>query len=403
MSRYELKQKLLRSYSELQTYMRNQFQSVEHLCLTVDIWGTKHRSYFGCTLHYIDSNLLERKSFALACNRFPHPHTNDQIAEQVQMIYTDYDLKPEQVFASMMDNAANFQKAFNEHGYDHEEFVLYSEENAHEKIDENNDNEQVFFPEVGESLHLSNRMPCASHTLNLIGTKDIAEAQKDKQYAKAYVSAFSKLNRLWNKTNYSKSSETIKRILDSSLSRPGMSRWNAIPTAVSEVLSKDPERMDALMLELGIPLFTAQDRQFLDEYIKVLTPITSALNNLQKTECFYGILVPTLFTIKRALVQYHFDTTIEYCKPLAAAALAGLEKRFANILDFKSKYSVPALIATCSHPFFKVRWLREMKTPENLEYLKRILLKAAEEIDSKCNDNDSDDNVECNNGIISFS
>lgn len=406
MSRHDLKHKLSRSYSELQTYMRNQFQAIEHLCLTVDIWGTKHRSYLGCTLHYIDPTLLQRKSFALACNRFPHPHTNDQIAEQIQMIYTDYDLKSDQVFATLMDNAANFQKAFQEYGLDHQEFALYAEQIAREQnleqIDENNDNEHVFFPEVGESLSLSNRMPCGSHTLNLIGTKDIAQAQSDKLYAKAYVSAFAKLNRLWNKTNYSKSSETIRDILNSSISRPCISRWNAIPTAVSEVLSKNPEQMDALMVKLDIPSFTTQDRQFLSEYIKVLTPITSALNNLQKTDCFYGIFLPTLFTIKRALIAFQFDTTIKYCKPLAVAALAGLEKRFANVLDFKSKYSVPALIATCSHPFFKFRWLREVKTPENIEYLKRILLKAAEEIEPKSDGNASDDRAKRNDGIISF-
>ena len=103
-------------------------------------------------------------------------------------------------------------------------------------------------------------MPCASHTLNLIGTKDIANAQKDNMYAKIYISAFSKLNRLWNKTSYSKSSEIILDTLNSSLGRPCVSRWNAIPSAVSEVLSKDPERMDALMVKLDIPSFTTQDR-----------------------------------------------------------------------------------------------------------------------------------------------
>lgn len=103
--------------------MQNQFQNIEHLCLTVDIWGTKHRSYFGCTLHYIDPESLKRISFALACNRFIHPHSNDQIAEQIQMIYTDYGLKSDQVFVTLMDNAANFQKAFREYGYDHEKFV----------------------------------------------------------------------------------------------------------------------------------------------------------------------------------------------------------------------------------------------------------------------------------------
>ena len=52
------------------------------------------------------------------------------------MIYTDYELKPDQVFASLMDDAANFQKAFRDYGFDHEEFVLYGEQNALEQIPE---------------------------------------------------------------------------------------------------------------------------------------------------------------------------------------------------------------------------------------------------------------------------
>lgn len=401
MSRHELKHKISKASSELQTYLQNQFKSIDHLCLTVYIWGTKHRSYFGCTAHSLDSNSLERKSFALACNRFPHPHTNVQITEQMKMIHANYDLKLPQVFASLMDNAANFDKAFRDYGVDHAEFVSFTEEMT-EKNDESDDDDRVLFPEIQETAILSNRMPCASHTLNLIGTKDISYAQNDKLYAKVYISAFSKLNRLWNKTNYSKSSETIRDVLKSSLGRPCTTRWNAIPSSVSEVLSKDPDRMDTLMMKFDIPSFTQQDRQFLSEYIKVLTPITSALNNLQKTNCYYGILLPTLFTIKRALIGFQTDSSIKYCKSLADAALAGLDRRFENIMNFQSKYSVPALIATCSHPFFKLRWLRENKTPENMEYLKKILLKAANELEPKCNAGENENCVQSDDGTIIF-
>lgn len=106
-------------------------------------------------------------------------------------------------------------------------------------------------------------------TLNLIGSKDIANALNDSMYARTYISAISKLNRLWDKTNYSKSSEIITNTLKSSLSRPNVTRWNAVHSSVSEVLSKDHQQMDALMLKFDIPSFTTQDRHFLNEYIKV--------------------------------------------------------------------------------------------------------------------------------------
>lgn len=399
MSRYELKCKIARVYTIHQTQLQKLFSGVPFLCLTVDIWGNKHRSFFGCTAHYIDSESLERKSYALCCTRFPHPHTNDQIAEQVQLTYANYGLTSQKVFAALMDNASNFDKAFREFGNDHVEFVKYVDNEL--EINNNNDRlEDVYFAEIPETIILPNSMKCGSHTLNLIGTKDISEAQKNNVYAKMYVSAFGKLNRLWNKTNYSKSSETIEKFLHSSLRRPCIIRWNAIPSSVSEVLSKDPVQLDALMTEFEIPLFSPQERNFLSEYIQVLTPITSALNNLQKTNCYYGILLPTLFTVKRALLGLENDVTIKYCKPLANAALTGLMRRFKNIMDFESKYSVPALIASCTLPYFKFRWLCDEKTLQNMDHIKGLLVKAANDLEPTSCANNNGECVQTECGMV---
>lgn len=225
---------------------------------------------------------------------------------------------------------------------------------------------------------LPNQVKCASHTLNLIGSNDITKAQSDKTYSLLYVSSFAKLNRLWNKTQYSKASEIIENTLESKLNRPFTTRWNAVPMSIREVLSKNKDKLDEFMIKFNIPVFLESERVFLQEYVDMLEPITSALNNLQKTNCHFGILLPTLFTAQRELSSFSTDRNIKFCKPLAQAALNGLNTRFSNLIDFRSKQAIPALIATCTHPYFKLRWLRNMKTPENIEFYRRNFIRSSQ-------------------------
>lgn len=401
MTRYKLKNLIRATFTKHQSDLANIFSKLQHLCLTVDIWGNKHRSFLGVTAHYLDPTNFRRKSVALSCSRFPHPHTCHQIAEQIQLLYAIYQLTSSKVVATISDNARNFEKAFREYGLDFSDFAMYTESIPSDDITCQNDQSQdetIIFPEVLETTILSNRMKCASHTLNLIGTKDITKAQADKIYSILYVTAFSKLNRLWNKTQYSKSSELIVSILHSSLGRPCTTRWNAVPRSINEILSKDFGKMNQLMEEFKIQIFSKIDWDFLKEYVTVLNPITSALDNLQKTDCHFGILLPTLFTAKRELASLASSEKIKYCKSLAKAALDGLNDRFDEYMNFKSKKAIPALLATCTHPYFKLAWLGEQKTPENIESIKQILLKAAKDIDINGNEtlpNETNESIKC--------
>lgn len=389
-SSYDVKQRIQEVYSNHQVYLCKLFEMLDWVCLTVDVWSTKHRSFLGVTAHGINPQNFERVSVALCCTRFPHPHTGDNIAEQMQLVYATFNLSASKVSAAVTDNAANFCKAFREHGENSSTFNEYVERDQEyeEEVDFLNTNgadaadaDSIFFPEVLESTTLPNRFPCSCHNFNLIGTKDICEAQKDPVYKKLYLTAFPKMNKLWNKTKASKSSETIKRVLGCNLGRPVNTRWNSIPTSVKEIISKDPSLMDNLMTELGIPTLTLAERQFLKEWVDVLTPITTALVNLEGSSCHFGALLPTLFTVKSRLNAFIVDKDVKYCKPLAQALLDGLQKRFV-MMDLKSNEAVPALIATCTHPYFKLRWLGDKKTPETIDLITRYLVKATEEFRS---------------------
>lgn len=380
MTRYELKNRISSLYNQHQTDLMHAFEEIDYVCFTVDVWGNKHRSFFGATAHYLDKKSLTRKSVALSCSRFPHPHSYDRIAEKIQLLYATFGLSSSKVPTTISDNARNFEKAFREFSNNFSEYDSYSKQ-----VQANtSENDGLTFVDF-DDMSLPNQVKCASHTLNLIGSNDITKAQSDKIYSQLYVSSFAKLNRLWNKTQYSKASEIIENTLESKLNRPFTTRWNAVPMSIKEVLSKNKDKLDELMIKFNIPVFLESERVFLQEYVDVLEPITSALNNLQKTNCHFGILLPTLFTAQRELSSFSTDRNIKFCKPLAQAALNGLNTRFSNLMDFESKQAIPALIATCTHPYFKLRWLRNMKTPENIEFIKGILLEAAKEVKKDTN------------------
>lgn len=124
-SSYDVKQRIQDVYSNHQMYLCKLIESLDYICLTVDVWSTKHRSFLGATAHGLDSITFQRKSVALSCCRFPHPHTGENIAEQIQLIYATYKLSASKVTFAVMDNAANFVKAFREQGANGSSFVNY--------------------------------------------------------------------------------------------------------------------------------------------------------------------------------------------------------------------------------------------------------------------------------------
>ncbi|KAE9521302.1 hypothetical protein AGLY_018321 [Aphis glycines] len=143
------------------------------------------RSYIGVTLHWYDPENLQRLSAALACRRIKCRHTFDVLAKILHDLPTD--------------NGSNFIKAFH----------MYSEsENAIENMEEKQEvelieisdvlNEQTTF-ETDYPYSLPPHHCCASHTLNLVATKDSENAMSDPMYKKQLRSTFAKIHALWNK------------------------------------------------------------------------------------------------------------------------------------------------------------------------------------------------------------
>lgn len=80
-----------------------------------------------------------------------------------------------------------------------------------EEVDDDDDDDNIRTIELNEvfesnssvSLTLPTHERCASHTLNLIVTKDFENSEKDATYKKIYHSSIAKCKSLWTKYSHS--------------------------------------------------------------------------------------------------------------------------------------------------------------------------------------------------------
>lgn len=70
----------------------------------------------GITAHWVEPNTFERQSAVISCERFLFPHTNERIAEQMQLICSKFGIS-EKIIGVVTDNASNFAKALREFGF----------------------------------------------------------------------------------------------------------------------------------------------------------------------------------------------------------------------------------------------------------------------------------------------
>lgn len=274
-------------YDDLEDWLRKTFSEQLWICLTTDVWSCKNRSFLAINGHFIDEKALERNSYLLCCTYFTPPHDSDSIAEQFQLIYHKFNIKPPSVVSTVTDNGGNFIKAFRVYGKNNEEFTHFletyddgetlgpvektdrsrvvsilnsMEENSEPVLDDDeevdtllnllssafdeNSNEQPaqkdldnlfqFFEsridnieiEDESSSVLSNRSKCNAHTLNLVGAVDSLLAHRNKQYSKKYTAVFEKLNLLWHYSGLQWSSEIMIKYLGSNMNKPSKVRWN---------------------------------------------------------------------------------------------------------------------------------------------------------------------------------
>jgi len=56
------------------------------------------------TIHWINSNTLEREGAAIACRRFKGTHTYDKVAEIINEVHSEFDLNVCKITNTISDN-----------------------------------------------------------------------------------------------------------------------------------------------------------------------------------------------------------------------------------------------------------------------------------------------------------
>ena len=319
-------------------------------------------------------------------------HSYEKCAEKIIGIQDNFDLTSTKVTRVITDNGSNFVKAFQIFGLKtmtiDGELIELDED---EEEDDQDDVEFVDIPEEnqdGELLYeLPRREKCFSHTLSLICTTDLEKVKYGSNWRIAGKSgtAMAKIKGLWNKTNYPKSAEVIFKWFGKNIGTPNATRWNALFDCLTEVLHFGLEVINGCIEELGLSTLTSQEHEYLKEHCKCLAPIAIGIDKCQAEQtCFYGMGIPIIRKIKKDFLELQ-RADLKYCRPLVDKALVALEERFGNFLT-QDKSVMDALIATVSHPRFKMKWILE----EKQESLQSQIITIAEQLmdsDSSANEN----------------
>ncbi len=101
---------------------------------------------------------------------------------------------------------------------------------------------------------------------------------------------------------------------------------------------------------------------FICEYVKVMKPLTEALDVMQNEENIaIGCMLPVINLVKSKLGDFQKDKTIKLCQPLLSAIQLGIEKRFGNFF-----YDSLLQLAAVSDPHYKTIWIKDAGDKESI-------------------------------------
>lgn len=372
MSRHTFKSHLLDKMLSIKSNMIATFEKQPWVCTTADIWSANNKSYMGVTCHFIDEN-YQRKSYMLSCKRIMFAHIHSVIANALYEIHKEFNLKSK-VVGTITDNAANFAKAF-------KVFQIKQSISLPDDPDTLDDPETSiltidFDSNVHDEVSLPKQFRCIAHTLNLLASHDSLEAQNDESYCKIYTSTFRKITDIWNLVSRStKAADIFYEICKCRLKIPCKTRWNSYYDSIKALLNVK-DKLENVCEKLEKPKFTDNQISFMEEYIKVMEPIASALDFLQgdKNSCF-GHVLPVLLQIKQ---QFKKLKHLRFCTILNDTLLTAMEKRFGNIIDMTNTYSRYYILTTVTTPKFKLKWLAMSNCQNAKEFCENVLIKEAQ-------------------------
>lgn len=127
-------------YEEMKAALIKRLAAVEFVCTSLDIWTCRGKSYVGMTVHFID-NSLKRHSYLLAFKQLTKRHTYDYLAEIINSIHNEFELKYSQIQHVVTDGGSNFAKCFRCYS-NKPNTNIFEMENENDVTDAESDSEQ---------------------------------------------------------------------------------------------------------------------------------------------------------------------------------------------------------------------------------------------------------------------
>lgn len=320
----------------------------------IDIWSAQHKTFLCIVANWIDTNNFQRISSMIACDIFAESISNDILLERVHQVYTERGIS-NKVVSTVTNN-----------------YLTQGRDEAHEKT------KHIVRPIDGLANHIIN----PTYLFEVIGNESIEKALTNYQFAQLHKSTFMKFNDLYLRTK-SMDPSVSATILNEIFHYVSVgSKTTEIYNNVLNLVNCDTAHLNETLAQLGLPLFDDTELSFLREFSIVLEPIATAIEYLQKNNCYYATVLPMVYSMKENLTDIMNREEIHLCKALLMAILWGVEHHFEHLFDFESDKCIPAIIATCTHPFFKMRWLKgTLKTPANTNQILDLLTTTAANVD----------------------
>lgn len=135
---------------------------------------------------------------------------------------------------------------------------------------------------------------------------------------------------------------------------PIITGWNSTFDAIQKVLLFR-EKLIFVFLDLKLSKLKNTEWVFLEEYFKIMQPLTTALDKLQGEKRNYlGFVAPNIIILRHLLIEL---SLLIYCSPLKYCVISSFEKRFSHLFDLSSPKSKSFIILSMSHPLFKCNWI----------------------------------------------
>ncbi|KAM9707891.1 E3 SUMO-protein ligase ZBED1-like isoform 2-T2 [Menidia menidia] len=190
MSRNTLTSRIEDAAKQMKIKIIESMKTVNYIATTTDCWSVRRRGFIGVTAHWLNHDSLKRVSVALACKILRGSHTFDLLANTLNDIHTEFEIRGK-IVRTTTDNGSNFIKAF-------KVFAEEENDNAGAQVQEeeaeetDQDEEEVEFVDVSSLLdeddslefQLPKHQRCACHILNLIATTDAHKAVSNDSYKK---------------------------------------------------------------------------------------------------------------------------------------------------------------------------------------------------------------------------